>query len=94
MLVDVQLVLDQLVLHVLLQVSAFRTQMRQAIDYVLHQMKPVQIVLHAHVEGRRNGALFLVAANVHIAIRPAVGQAMDQPGVAVKAKDDVFVLGE
>ena len=78
----------------LLQIGPLGTQMRQAIDHVLHQMEPVQVVLHPHVEGRRDRALFLVAPDVEVAVGPAVGQPVDQPGVAMKAKDDVLVFGE
>jgi hypothetical protein len=43
-LVDVLLVLDELVLHPPLQRGAARAQMRKAINHILHQVKPVQIV--------------------------------------------------
>ena len=68
--------------------------MRQPIDHVLHQVEPVQVVLHPHVEGRRDGALFLVAPDVQVAVGPAVGQPVDQPWVSMEAKDDVLVFGE
>ena len=93
-LVDVMLVLDQLVLDHLLQIVPLAAQMRQAIHHVLHQMEPVQIVLHPHVEGRGDGALFLVAPDMEVAVGAAVGQPMNQPGIAMKGKDDVLVLGE
>ena len=93
-LIDVMLVLDELVLHHLLQIGPLGTQLRQPIDHVLHQMKPVQVVLYPHVEGRCNRALFLVAPDVQVAVGPAVGQPVDQPGVSMKAKDDVLVFRE
>ena len=93
-LVDVLLVLDELVLHHLLQVGPLGAQLRQAIDHVLHQVEPVQVVLHPHVKGRRDRALFLVAPDVQVAVGPAVGQPVDQPGVSMKAKDDVLVFRE
>ena len=71
------LVLDELVLHLLLQIGALGTQMRQPIDHVLHQVEPVQVVLHPHVKSRRDGALFLVAPDVEVAVGPAVGQPVD-----------------
>ena len=64
MLIDVMFVLDQLVLHHLLQIGPLGAQLRQAIDHVLHQVEPVQVVLHSHVKGRRDRALLLVAADV------------------------------
>ena len=78
----------------LLQVGPLGAQMRQPIHHVLHQMEPVQVVLHPHVKGRRDRALFLVAPDVQVAVGPAVGQPVDQPGVAMEAKDDVLVFGE
>ncbi len=86
--------LDQFVLHQLLQVRPFGTQMRQAIDHILHQVEAVQVVLYAHVEGRGDCAFFLVAPDVKVTVGSPVGQPMHQPGVAVEAKDDVLVFGE
>ena len=68
--------------------------MRQPIDDVLHQVEAVELVLHPHVEGGRDRALLLVAADVQVAVGAAVGQAVHQPGIAVEAKDDVLVAGE
>jgi hypothetical protein len=39
--VDVMLVLDELVLHLLFQLGALRTQVRQTINHVPHEMKTV-----------------------------------------------------
>ena len=95
MLVDVFLVIDKRIADRLLGVGCPRAQLRQPIDHVLHEMITIQIVEHAHVKRRSRGAFFLVAAHVQIVVISApVGQAMDQPGVAVKSKDDRFVLGE
>jgi hypothetical protein len=77
MFVDVVFVLDELVLHLLLQIGALGTQVWQPIDDVLHEMEPIQVVLHPHVKGSRDGALFLVAPDVQVAVGPAVGQAVD-----------------
>ena len=64
------------------------------VNHVMHQVEPVQVVLHPHVKGRRNGALFLVAADVQVAVGPGVGEAVDQPGVSMEAEDDGLVFGE
>jgi hypothetical protein len=40
-LVDVMLMLNQLVPHLLFQIGTWATQLRQPIDHVLHQMKAV-----------------------------------------------------
>ena len=94
MLVDVALVLDQLALQDLLEVTALRPQIREPVDHVLDQVEPVEAVLRADVERRRYGALLLVVPDVQVVVRAAVGEAVDQPWVAVKAEDDVLVLGE
>ena len=74
MFVDVVFVLDELVLHLLLQIGALGTQVGQPIDDVLHQMEPVQVVLHPHIKCRRDRALFLVAPDVEVAVRAAISQ--------------------
>src|SRR5664280_1614222 len=57
-------------------------------------MKAVQVVLHSYVKSRRDGALFLVAADMEVAVGPAVGQPVNQPRVSMKAKDNVLVFRE
>jgi hypothetical protein len=57
-------------------------------------MKTVNFILHAHVKRRRDGAFFLVTADVEIAIGPAVSQFVNQPRITVEVKNDVLVLGE
>ena len=94
MLVDVMLVLDEFVLELLLQVRASRAQLRQPIDHVHHQVEPVEVILHPHIKGRGDRAFFLIAADVQVAIGSPVGQPVDQPRIAMKAKDDVLVLRE
>ena len=76
----------------LLQVVSLGAKFGHAVDHVLHQMEPVQFVLHSHVEGRRDRALFLVAADVEVSVGPTIGQSVDQPWIAVEAEDDVLVL--
>ncbi len=94
-LVDVLLVLDKLVLELLLQVDALVAGLRQTVDGVHHEMEAVQIVQHRHVEGRGNGALFLVAADVDVVVvGAAVGQPVDQPRVGMEGEDDRFIPGE
>jgi hypothetical protein len=94
MFVDVLLVLDELVLHLLFQVGPLGAQVWQAIDYVLHQVESVQVVLHPNVKGGGDSALLLVAPDVQIAIGPAIRQPVNQPGVSMKPEDDVLVACE
>ena len=93
-LIDVELVLYKFVLAQLLEIRALGPESRNAIDDILNQMEAIQIILHAHVECRGDGSFFLVAAHMDVAIGSAVGQAMHQPRVTMKAKDNVFVFGK
>src|SRR5215469_8407047 len=63
---DVLLVSHELVAHGLLGIGGPRPELGDAVDHVLHQVEPVEIVQDAHVEGRGRGALFLVATHVHV----------------------------
>src|ERR1700677_1667730 len=93
-LLDVLFMLDEFVLHDLLQVRALRSKLRYAIDHILHKVKAIQFVLHANVEGCGDRAFLLVSADVEVSIRPPVGEPMHQRGVAVKTKNDVLILGK
>lgn len=76
------------------QIRSLAAQMRQPVHHVLHKMKAVQIVLHPHIERGRDGALFVVAPDMKVAVGPAVGQPVDQRGISVEAKNDVLVCRE
>jgi hypothetical protein len=94
-LIDILLVLAQLVLELLPQVNALIAGLRQAVDGVHHEVKAVQIVQYRHVEGRGDGALFLVATAVDVAVvSTAVGQPVDQRWVGMEGEDHWLVLGE
>ena len=68
--------------------------MGHLIDDVLHQMKTIDVVLHAHVKGGGDRALLLVAPDVEVAVGPAIGQPMDERRIAVEIEDDRPILGE
>ncbi len=88
MLVNVLRVLDELILELLLQIEALVAGLRQAVDGVHHQVEAFQIVQHCHVEGRRDRALFLIAADVDVVmVGAAVGQPVDQPGVGMVGEE-------
>ncbi len=87
--------LDQPVAQQLFFASGDSSQPRYAIDHIACQMKAVEIVHHRHVERRCGGALFFIAAHVHIVvIGAAIGQAMNEPRIAVECEDDGFIGGE
>ena len=69
-------------------------ELRQAQQNVLDEVEAVDIILHAHIERRGDGALLPVAANVQVAVMTAVGQLMDKRRVAVEGEDDRIIHGE
>ena len=86
---------DQLVPELLLEVDALAAGLRQTINGIHHQVKTVQVIEHGHIERSGDGALFLVAADVQIVVIGApVSQAVNQPRVGMKGKDDRLVPGE
>src|SRR5271166_4525487 len=86
--VDVTLVLDEFVSHHLLQIRAFAPQMGQFVHDVLHQMKAIDLVLHAHVKRGGDCALFLVTPNMKVPVGSTVGQSMDERGISVEIEYD------
>src|SRR5215211_9286466 len=75
---------EALVDHLLAQACRLAGQPWHAVDDVHDEVEAIEVVEHDHVEGRRRRALFLVAAHVEVAVvRPSVGEAVDEPGIAV-----------
>lgn len=66
--VDVVLMSNQLVVHLLDQISALVAQLRQVLQGILNQVEAVDLVLHAHIERRGDGALLLVAMDRQVAL--------------------------
>ena len=93
-LVDVVLVGDQLVVHLLDQVRALVAQLGQVQQGVLDKVEAVNLVLHAHIKWRGNRTLLLIAVDAQVAVGALIGQLMHQRRVAVERKDDGLVLGE
>src|SRR6185369_3878769 len=72
-LLDVLPMLDQLVADRLLEVRGPRTELRHAVDHVLHEMEPIEVVEHDHVERGRRRPFLLVAPHVDVAVvRPTI----------------------
>ena len=65
-----------------------------AIDDVLHQVETVQVVLHPHVEGCRDRALFLIAADMQVRGSCAGMSVGGRARVSMETEDDVLVFGE
>ena len=80
---------EPLVDHSLPQLGRVRAEARDAVDHVDHEVEAVEVVEHDHVERRRRRPLLLVAAHVDVlVVRAPVGEAVDQPRVAVVGEDD------
>src|SRR5205807_6494676 len=70
-------------------------KLRNAFNNIHGQAEPINVVLDGQLQRSVDIALFLVTADVHIAvIRAAVSQTMDEPRISVEIKDDGFVDGE
>lgn len=57
-------------------------------------MEAVDLVLHAYIKRRGDGAFILVAVDTQVAVGALVGQLMHQRGIAVEREDDGLILGE
>src|SRR5256885_14033795 len=87
--------LERAVAHCVLEVIAAAGELRQALDDVLDEVEAIHVVQHRHVEGGGDRAFLLVAAHMQVHVVPAaVGEAMDEPGIAVEGEDDGLVLRE
>ena len=93
-LVDVVLVGDEFVVHLLDEVGTAVAQLGQMQQCILDQMEAVDLVLHAHIKRRGDGAFLLVAVDTQVAVGALVGQLMHQRRVAVEREDDGLILGE
>ena len=92
---NVLLVVDQLVANRLLGIGGAGPSCGNRSITSLDQVKSIEIVEHDHVEGRGGGAFFLITADVEVpVIGSPVGQAVNEPGVAVVREDNWSVCGE
>ena len=92
---DVVLMFDQKIVHFLIQMSAAVSKLRQMLERLLDEAEAVDMVLHAHIEGRRDRALFQIAMYEEILfVVSAMRQLVNQLRIAVERKDYRFVLGE
>ena len=65
------------------------------VDHVDREIEPVDLVADGELQRRVDIALFLVAADVEVAVVGApVGKLVDEPGIAVEVEDDRLVEGE
>src|SRR3954454_15709778 len=75
--------------HLLAHMVGLPREPGQPVDHVDDEVEAVEVVEHDHVERRRRRAFLLVAAHVEVrVVLAAVGEAVDQPRVAVVGEDD------
>ena len=92
---DIFLVFNEAVTHGLFGIGCMRSQVGNPVDHIFDQVKTIQIIPNHHVKRRGGRALFLVSPDMEIVvIGSAVRQAMDQPGITMKGKNDRPVRGE
>ena len=93
--VGVVAAVDLHVAQFFLHVGAGHLQARHAVDDVDGETETVDLVFDGQFQRRVDIALFLVAAYVQIpVVGAAVGEAVDQPGIAVEVKNDRLVEGK
>ena len=65
------------------------------VDDIHRQVEPIDLVPHGELERGINIAMFLIAAYVKVlVVGAAVSELVNQPGVAMKVKNDRLVYGE
>jgi len=85
-------VFDELISDSLHRVSSKIPKFWHPVNHVCYQMEAIQIVPDNHVERRGRGPLLLVTPDMKVVVvGPTIGQAVDQPGVAVVGENDGFV---
>ena len=93
-LVDVLLMLNEFVAHLLIEVSATVAKIWQLKEHRLNEVEAIDFILDADVEWSGDGSFFVVAMDVDVVVVTAICQLMDEGWVAVKVEDDWLVFGE
>ena len=70
-------------------------QLRNAVNRVDGETEPVRLVVDCQLHGRVDVAFFLVTSHMQVAVVcAAVGETVNQPGIAMEVKDDRLVVGK
>lgn len=84
-----------LVLQHFLDMGTRHLESGHAIDHVNRDAKAIDLVGHRQIQRRVDVAFFFVATHMDVVmVGPPVGEAVDQPGIAVKVKDYRLIEGE
>ena len=95
MLVSVVLAVDLHIAQDFFGVGAGHLQCGHPVNDVDRQTETIDLVQDRQIERRVDVSFFLVTAHVQVlVIGTLVGQAVDQPGIAVEVEDDRFVFCE
>lgn len=95
MLIGIVLALDLHVAELFLGVGTGYLERGYPVDHIDGEAEPVDLILDGQFQRSVDVPFLLVATHVHVpVIRPAVGQAMDQPRVTMECEDDGLVDGE
>ncbi len=87
--------LNDLVLHQFLNMSSHYLKLGHAVDDIDDQVEAVDLIADGQFHRRVYVAILLVAAHMNIAaVGTAIGQPVDQIGIAVEVEDYRFVFGE
>src|SRR4029453_14117835 len=94
-LAGVFLTLDPLVDQLLASARAGGTETGHPVNGIDGQSEAVGLIADGELQRRVDVALLFVAAHMDIVLtRPAVGEAMDEPGVSMEVEDHGFIRGE
>jgi hypothetical protein len=66
----------------------------KTVNGINSQAETIHLVVNGQLHWGVDVALLLVPAHVYSFVPTSVGQAMDQPGIAVKIENDRFIAGE
>jgi hypothetical protein len=82
-------ILDDLVLQPVFEMRLRDREPRDPVDHIDGQVEAAYLIAHGKVEGRIDIPLLLVAPHVQVLmIRPAIGELVDEPRIAVKIEYD------
>src|SRR5579871_3710942 len=77
---DISPVLDQLVLHFLLDVGTLLPKFRQAVDHIHYQVESVHLIQHRHIEWGRDSPFLFISPHMDVGmVLPSVGEPVYQP---------------
>ncbi len=95
MLVGIGCASNLLIFKHLFHMSTSNFKFWNSIDYIDRDAETVNLILNCQIKRRVNIPLLLIATHMDVVmVCTAVGESMDQPGVAVEVEDNRFVGGK